>query len=90
MYKQLLASSLRNYPPQFGLRLVELHDQVLATQRGTPELPQDVPTAFDTFRMMSYDDKWDDANMVECIRYILGCTALRIPDSFRPLLPATL
>ncbi|CAE7519997.1 unnamed protein product [Symbiodinium sp. CCMP2592] len=64
--------STENYPAQFGLRLVELHDQVLATQRGTPQLPEDVPTAFDTFRMMSYDDKWEDANMVECIRYIRG------------------
>ncbi|CAE7253079.1 unnamed protein product [Symbiodinium necroappetens] len=79
-----------NYPPQFGLRLVELHDQVLATQRGTPELPKDLPTAVDTFSMMSFDDLWEDANMVECIRYIRGGTSLRIPENFRPLLPTRL
>ncbi|CAE7795332.1 unnamed protein product [Symbiodinium sp. CCMP2592] len=79
-----------NYPPRFGLRLVELHDQVLATKQGAPVLPEDLPTAIDTFTMMTCDDMWDDAKMIECIRYIRGGTSLRIPEAFRDLLPAAL
>ncbi|CAE7484592.1 unnamed protein product [Symbiodinium sp. CCMP2592] len=79
-----------HYPPQFGLRLVELHDQVLATKRGMPQLPEEVASAMDTFSQMDYDDLWEDANLVECVRYVRGGTSLRIPEAFRPLLPTSL
>lgn len=84
------ASQPRHYPPQFGLRLVELHDQVLASQKGTPQLPEEVSSAMDTFCSMAYDDMWEDACMSDCIRYIRGGTSLRIPEVFRPLLPTSL
>ena len=63
---------------------------MLATKQGAPVLPEDLPSAMDTFAMMTYDDMWDDANTIECIRYIRGGTSLRIPEVFRYLLPTAL
>ena len=77
----------RHYPPEFGKKLVSMFDDLLRNKSGMPHLPDPCPSAEATFASMAYDDKWHDASMVELCHWLRGGKDLRVPPSFRPLLP---
>lgn len=77
-----------HYPPKFGLRLVDLYNDMVANKKGCPPLPPVVPPAEATFASMSFDeDPWAEANLPEVCRYLRGSKMLQIPETFRHLLP---
>ena len=41
----------------------------------------------DMYRALEWGDTWDDAQMRIVIFYLRGSTDLRVPDSWRPVLP---
>lgn len=83
-------SLLRCYPAKFGLKLVELFHSMIADKRGMPELPAVVPSAEETFASLEFDDVWSEAHMVNVCHYLRAGVHLKIPPSFRGLLPTKL
>ena len=81
---------LREYPPRFGLELVRLWRDLTDAPSGTPELPERVPCAEQSFALMEFDDVWQEANMVSVCKWLRGSKKLEIPDSFRLVLPCRL
>ena len=47
-------------------------------------------SALELFRNATYDDDCSDANLKDVVLYLRGCTGLRIPPEWRPLLPTHL
>lgn len=47
-------------------------------------------SALEMFRDASYDDECSDANLKDVVFYLRGCTGLRIPAHWRPVLPTQL
>ena len=80
----------REYPVQFGLKIVELYLDMIKDNKGQPTLPDPVPSAEQTFESMSFEDMWPEADLVSVIRYLRGAKSLGMPDSFRPLVPECL
>ena len=81
---------LRCYPAKFGLKLVELFHEMTENKSGMPVLPEQVPCAEDTFSSMQYEDFWEEADMISVCRYLRAGVHLRIPETFRKLLPKRL
>ena len=42
------------------------------------------------FGEMTYDDLWEDAEMVSVVTYLRGSKTLCVPEAWRPLLPKCL
>ena len=82
--------SPRNYPPGFGEKLVTIFQELINLKQGMPTLPDPVPDAKDTFSSMSYDDKWQDADVVSVVHWLRGGRDLAIPEEWRKLLPEKL
>ena len=78
---------LRNYPPAFGRKMSDLWNQLVSEKSGMPSLPDPIPPALETFTSLDMDDVWTKADMPAVCRYLRGGTSLRIPDSFRDVLP---
>lgn len=55
-----------------------------------PPLPERVPPATETFDALSFSDVWQDASMASVCYWLRGGKDLKIPDSFRGLLPKRL
>ena len=51
----------RNYPPRFGLRLVDLWHRLSSEKYGMPPLPKEVPPDHVSYSSMSFEDLWSDA-----------------------------
>ena len=86
-----LSSSLRCYPPRFGLQLVQMFHDLISEKAGMPKLPEVVPSAAETFGSMSFDDDvWTEADMVSVCHYLRAGKHLRIPPAFLGLLPTRL
>ena len=81
---------LRCYPPQFGLKFVEIFHSLIADKLGMPELPPRVPPAEETFASLEFSDVWSEASMVSLCHYLRSGVHLKIPPSFRKLLPTKL
>jgi hypothetical protein len=81
---------LRCYPPQFGLKFVEIFHSLISDKLGMPELPLTVPSAEETFASLEFSDVWSEASMVSLCHYLRSGIHLKIPPSFRELLPAKL
>ena len=47
-------------------------------------------SALEMFRDANYEDDCSDANLKDVVVYLRGCTGLRIPAHWRPLLPTEL
>ena len=91
LYIQIVCYGMpRNYPPRFGLKLVELFHDLVADKAGIPSLPGIVPTSAETFQSMSFGDDWSEASMVSVCRYLRAGVHLKIPPSFYGLLPTKL
>ena len=88
--KLLLGNILRSYPPEFGAKLVDIFPDLISDKAGMPPLPKEVPTAEDTFRSLSFDDVWTEADMVSVCHYLRSGCHLQIPPSFRELIPEKL
>ena len=43
----------------------------------------------DAFKSLSYDDRFDDAQLGSAVHYVRGSKLLRIPDEWRALLPGS-
>ena len=81
-----LLTWVRHYPLRFGMRLVEIFPRLLEDCRvAKPEPERD---AKEIFGSMEYQDNWDDADLRSCVLYIRGSWKIRIPNDWRPLLPA--
>lgn len=78
------------YPPQFGLKFVEIFHSLISDKLGMPELPLTVPSAEETFASLEFSDVWSEASMVSLCHYLRSGIHLKIPPSFRELLPAKL
>ena len=81
---------LRNYPPAFGKKFVELFKDLVADRRGMPVLPASIPSTEEIFNSMSFDDNWGEAHMTAVCHYLRSGVHLKIPESFRDLLPVKL
>ncbi|CAL1130806.1 unnamed protein product [Cladocopium goreaui] len=79
--------SSENYPPAFGRKMSDLWNQLVSEKSGMPSLPDPIPPALETFTSLDMDDVWTEADMPAVCRYLRGGTSLRIPDSFRDVLP---
>lgn len=86
----VFSGALRNYPRAFGEKFAELYPKLIADKKGLPVLPRQIPSAEETFDSLSYDDKWPEASMASVCHWLRGSKALRVPASFRPLLPNSL
>ena len=68
-----LSSSLRCYPPRFGLQLVQMFHDLISEKAGMPKLPEVVPSAAETFGSMSFDDDvWPESTFA-FLRPFWGC-----------------
>ncbi|CAK9083565.1 Palmitoyl-monogalactosyldiacylglycerol delta-7 desaturase, partial [Durusdinium trenchii] len=79
-----------NYPREFGDKLVDIYSEMIAHKSGMPVLPETLPTAEQTFEQMVFDDLWADAHLQSVVQWLRGSQGLRIPESFRALLPPRL
>ena len=77
----------REYPPGFGLRLLEIHADLLANRQGCPPLPAELPSMEEMLSTMSMGDIWPEADLEACLRYIRGGTSLQLSPALRALLP---
>lgn len=57
---------------------------------GMPQLPDKVPSSDVTFENMSYGDLWTESKMTSVCHWLRGGKYLRIPVTFRELLPRRL
>ena len=80
----------RHYPAKFGRKLVSIFSDLISDKRGLPTLPDTVPPAEETFSQMSFDDQWQDAQVVAVCHWLRGGKQLNIPQSFRDILPKKL
>ena len=80
----------RNYPPRFGLRLVDLWHRLSSEKYGMPPLPKEVPPDHVSYSSMSFEDLWSDAHMVSVCHWLRGGMNLNIPQDFRDHLPGKL
>ena len=78
---------LREYTSCFAKRMMKvfagLKKQLPAVQVQTDPSA----SAKELFAAATYEDQCSDANLREVIFYLRGCTGLRVPPSWRPLLP---
>ena len=70
--------------------MVTIFQELINLKQGMPTLPDPVPDAKDTFSSMSYDDKWQDADVVSVVHWLRGGRDLAIPEEWRKLLPEKL
>ena len=84
----------REYPALFGLKMVDLFNDLVGDKRGLPTLTAPVPSATEVFGGMEFgldaDSLWAEGSLVEVCRYLRGGKSLDIPEEFRPLLPKRL
>ena len=59
-------------------------------KKGMPALPTNLPSAEETFQKMEFDDVWQDATVVSVCHWLRGGRSLKIPPTFRALLPTKL
>ena len=69
---------------------MELFRNLVTEKHGMPELPPVVPKAEETFNEMVFGDLWDEAHMTSVCHYLRAGVHLKIPKTFRSLLPKKL
>ena len=42
------------------------------------------------FKNLTYRDKWSDAGVTFAIRYVFGCRSVKVPESWRDIIPKCL
>ena len=70
--------------------MVDIYQALITTKRGMPELPERVPSGVETFTHMSFEDPWQDADVVSCVHFLRGGRSLSIPQEWRDALPQKL
>ena len=88
--KILYFTLLREYPAAFGLKLTKIMKALRKDKARVREVPAALPTAEELFASMEYGDEWEESQMREVCRYLRGGCNLKIPETFRPLLPSVL
>ena len=59
------------------------------TRKGFPSLPENLPTALQTF-MLDWEestDVWEFAGLAEFYEYLRGCNRTTIPEEWKPHFP---
>ena len=64
-----------------------IYDDLITQKSGLPELPKDLPCAKETFASMSYEDVWQDADLVSVCHWLRGGRDLSIPKDWKDILP---
>lgn len=77
----------RNYPAAFGKKLTTLWKEMIETKKGMPVLPEVTPSGLETFSEMTFDDPWQEADVVGVIHWLRGSRDLAIPNEWRQVLP---
>lgn len=85
-----LLPGLRNYPAKFGQKMATLMNDLISEKKGIPELPESTPSAESTFSSMTFEDLWSEAYLTSVCHYLRGGNYLKIPPSFRELVPKKL
>ncbi|CAK9093029.1 unnamed protein product [Durusdinium trenchii] len=80
----------RNYPAKFGQKMATLMNDLISEKKGIPELPESTPSAESTFSSMTFEDLWSEAYLTSVCHYLRGGNYLKIPPSFRELVPKKL
>lgn len=80
----------RHYPAAFGKKLANIWKELIETKKGMPVLPEVTPPGVDTFNGMTFDDPWQEADVVSVIHWLRGSRDLDIPNEWRQVLPRKL
>jgi hypothetical protein len=67
-----------------------MFNKLISEKRGMPELPQTIPSTEEIFKSMDFSDMWHEASMASVCHYLRGGIHLKIPPSFRDLIPKKL
>ena len=76
----------------FARAMTDQIEQFKRTKRGQPQLPSEVPSALQTICALEWNENnvWGMANLPEFYRYLRKCTALKIPQEWKPCFPKEL
>ena len=78
----------------FAKALVGLVEEMKATSKGQPQLPEVVPSALSTMTELEWarptSPDWLFAGFDELFRYLRGSKKLRIPSEWREVIPDSL
>ena len=77
----------------FGRRVAEIIENVKASARGQPQLPEKVPTATETFQDVDWSSEpelWSFVDFAQVFNYLRPCKHLRIPPEWQGLIPKAL
>ena len=80
---------LRKYTKPFGSKIAKELANLVKTK---PKLDFDdgVQDAMAIWESWEWGDMWTSARMAEVITYLYGCTSLRVPSAWKPLLPESI
>ena len=84
------STCLRHYPMRFACHLAQHVDSLKASCRGQPLLPDILPPATETFRLMSYNQDaqlWSNLELSSVFTYLRGSKKLQIPSQWKDLVP---
>jgi len=79
----------RIYPWPFARALVDMVENMKETASGCPRLPDEIPSAFETFNS-SWDgpsDIWQYVDFSGLFTYLRGNRKLKIPSEWRVVIP---
>lgn len=83
----------RIYPDYFASTISVLIDDLKAAQRGTPEVPDPVPPALESFQDLNSgkgSDLFEFADLESAFRYVRKGHSLRIPEGWAHHVPKSI
>ena len=76
----------------FARAVLDLVEEMKRTRQGQPQLPQEVPSAFESFVASGWQnsDVWQLADLESVFAYLRHGKRLQIRSEWRAIVPATL
>lgn len=76
----------------FARAYVDLHDEMIKTRLGQPQLPAFVPPAVQSFEQLEWADRdiWRHADLNEVFNYMRKSRRLKIPEEWQNIVPTRL
>ena len=78
----------RQYPVEFGRKIAALFHTLKPRADYVTDSPE--TDAIELWKQWEWGDLWDDAQMRALVRYLYGCSAVRIPAEWKAVLPREL